>query len=207
MDAFYRDLNTVRSHTHSKGNRAISLFPYLRALAAEDFAEILLNEAKTVSEGSESFSLTTSQLYNRIGRMVQTKYYMERKQRDGVVDKTRQIYTDYCDYTSIGHNEDNPRQCWQRLVFHAQHHGPSMDIIDQPWPVAVVTGIGRFLYQIMMRDVKVDCNALRANSKTKNILPAFYTLFRNEGKFVKEEVKPHPVLAKYSIHLFLHFFF
>lgn len=71
-----------------------------------------------------------------------------------------------------------------------------MDIVDQQWPVAVVTGIGRFLYQILIRDVKVDGNTLRATSKTKNIVPAFYALFRNEGKFVKEEVKPHPVLAK-----------
>lgn len=189
-------MNTVRSHTHSKGNRAISLFPYLRALAADDFADILLNEAKTISEGSETFSLTTSQLHNRIGRLVQVKYYMERKRRDGVLDKTCQLYKDYCINVGNGSSSDNSRQCWQRLVFHAESEGPSMDIVDQQWPIAVVTGIGRFLYQILMRDVKIDGNAIRTNSKTKNILPAFYALFRNEGKYVKEEVKPHPVLAK-----------
>lgn len=196
LEAFHRDLSTVRSHTHSKGNRAISLFPYLRALSADDFTDILLNEAKTISEGSESFSLTTAQLHNRIGRLVQTKYYMERKRRDGVLDKTLHLYKDYCVNMINRSTTDNPRQCWQRVVFHAEHQGPSMDIVDHQWPVAVVTGIGRFLYQILMRDVKVDGNTIRVNSKSKNILPAFYALFRNEGKFVKEEVKPHPVLAK-----------
>lgn len=30
----------------------------------------------------------------------------------------------------------------------------------------------------------------------RNFLPAFYTIFRNQGRIVKEEVKPHPILSK-----------
>lgn len=40
----------------------------------------------------------------------------------------------------------------------------------------------------------------------RNMLPAFYTLFRNQGKFVKEEVKPHPVLSKYVLTFKLYLF-
>lgn len=30
----------------------------------------------------------------------------------------------------------------------------------------------------------------------RHLLPAFYTLFRTQGRFLKEEVKPHPILAR-----------
>lgn len=29
-----------------------------------------------------------------------------------------------------------------------------------------------------------------------HILPAFYSLYRSSGRSIKEEIKPHPVLAK-----------
>lgn len=76
--------------------------------------------------------------------------------------------------------------------------GPSMDIQEVAWPSNVLTGVGRFLYNILMRDIKIDAFVMRQNQKTKqqNLLPAFYTLFRNQGRLVKEEVKPHPILAR-----------
>lgn len=75
--------------------------------------------------------------------------------------------------------------------------GPSMDIREVAWPSNVLSGVGRFLYNILMRDIKIDAFVMRQNQKTKqNLLPAFYTLFRNQGRLVKEEVKPHPVLSR-----------
>lgn len=59
-----------------------------------------------------------------------------------------------------------------------------------------------------MRDIKIDVNIMKNRkitssettttvaAKPTNLLPAFYTLFRNHNKAVKEEIKPHPVLAR-----------
>lgn len=197
LAAFYRDLNTVRAQAHCKGNRSISLFPYLRSMEPEEYLEILMNEIRTLAAGSESFSPTIGQLYKQIGQKVQYRYHMQRKQRNGILDKTNAIYAEYCQALSGQQSSDNPRQCWQRLVHHAQTDGgPSMNIHDRVWPTAVLISVGRFLYQILIRDIKIDVNYIRNNTKSNNHLPAFYTLFRNEGKYVKEEVKPHPVLAK-----------
>lgn len=198
MAAFYRDLNTLRSQTHAKGNRSISLYPYLRTMEAEKYVDILMVEIRTLAEGSETFSLTVNQLYKQLGQKVQSRYHMERKQRNGILDKTNDIYASYCSALGGYATSDNPRQCWQRLVYHRQvdDGGPSMDIPDRPWPMAVLMGVGRILYQILVRDVKIDLAHMRSNQKTHSYLPAFYTLFRNEGKYVKEEVKPHPLLAK-----------
>nr|CAD7424016.1 unnamed protein product [Timema monikensis] len=80
---------------------------------------------------------------------------------------------------------------------------------NKSWSNAVLLGVGKFLYNIIMRDIKVDVNITRTNGKTqvnlkvdpvflclRHLLPAFYTLFRHQGHMLKEEVKPHPVLAR-----------
>lgn len=61
----------------------------------------------------------------------------------------------------------------------------------------LIFDFSKFLYNILMRDLKIDINCTRmGKQKTENLTPAFYTLFRNQGRHLKEEVKPHPVLAK-----------
>jgi DNA-directed RNA polymerase len=35
------------------------------------------------------------------------------------------------------------------------------------WPNGVLTSLGRFLYGIIMRDVKIDVNIMKPNAKTK----------------------------------------
>jgi DNA-directed RNA polymerase, mitochondrial len=123
-------------------------------------------------------------------------YHLEQRKRNGVLEKSGEIYSQYCDHFSRANSSDNSRQCWQRLVYHSLHDGPSIDSGDIGWTSAALMGVGKFLYNILMRDIKIDTNVLRLNSKTANLLPAFYTLFRNHGKMVKEEVKPHPVLTR-----------
>lgn len=121
---------------------------------------------------------------------------MERKKNNGVFEKTEQVYDMYCENMCDSLSSDNPRQNWQRLVHQTRYEGASMDIRDNVWSNSIQIGVGRFLYNILMRDVKVDFNMLRPNSRSENNMPAFYTLFRNEGRFIREEVKPHPILTK-----------
>lgn len=194
--AFNRDLNTLRHHTNSKYSRSINLYPYLRALDVGQYADILLREVRTLSEGSETFSPTIGQLYRGLGQKAQMKYQMDMKKRNGVLDKTGEIYGLYCEELANCTGNDNPRQAWQRLIHEHREIGPSMDVKGSVWPMTVVMGVGRFLYNILMRDIKVDINVIRMNSKTQNLMPAFYTLFRNHGRLVKEEIKPHPVLSR-----------
>lgn len=121
---------------------------------------------------------------------------MEQKKKNGVLEKTGEIYSMYSETLGSCNSSDNPRQLWQRLVHQTRNDGPSMDIEEKAWPASILVGVGRFMYNILMRDLKIDVNAIRLNSKTQNFLPAFYTIFRNQGRLVKEEVKPHPVLSK-----------
>lgn len=158
-------------------HRSINLLPYLRALEIEDYAEILLREVRMLAEGSETYSPTVGQLYKALGLKVQVRYHLEQKKLNGILQKTGHIYEMYCD--NITESTDNPRQMWQRLVHQTKNDGPCMNAIERKWPSAAQIGVGKFLYNILMRDLKINVNAIRMKPcKTENVLPAFYTLFR-----------------------------
>lgn len=118
--------------------------------------------------------------------------------QNGTLEKIGELYGAYSEMWDDPCLDDNSRQIWQKLVHENRSSGPSMDITEHIWPNNVLMGVGRFLYNILMQDVKIDVNILRQKLKSKkpNFMPAFYTLFRNQGRLVKEEVKPHPVLSR-----------
>lgn len=196
VNSFNRDFNTMR-HLEASKRGSQNLLPYLRALEVDEYASIVLQEIRTLAEGSETYSPTVGQLYRALGVRVQLRYQMEHKKRNGILQKTGEIYGNFCEILATGNSSDNPRQCWQRLVYQRSNEGPSMNFNVSTWPLAVHISVGRFLYNILMRDLKVDANSMRmGKQKVENMTPAFYTLFRHQGKNVKEEVKPHPVLSK-----------
>lgn len=196
INSFNRDFNTMR-HLEASKRGSQNLLPYLRALEVEEYANIVLREIRFLAEGSETYSNTVGRLYKALGIRVQLRYQMEHKKRNGILQKTGEVYGNYCDILAAGNSSDNPRQCWQRLVHQKNHEGPSMNYNVTSWPVAAQISVGRFLYNIIMRDLKVDTHSMRMTKlKPESLTPAFYTLFRHQGKNVKEEVKPHPVLVK-----------
>ncbi|XP_053957497.1 DNA-directed RNA polymerase, mitochondrial isoform X1 [Anastrepha ludens] len=196
--AIIRDLNTLRAQIRFKPNGFMNYYTYLKTLDTSIYTDILIKEIYKLAEGSETFSPTVGQLYKELGQQVQKRYQVEMKKKNGILEKIGEIYSSYCDVLQKSDTNDNTRQMWQRLVHEQRASGPSMDAKCVSWPPNVQSGVGRFLYNILMRDIKIDTHIMRQKSKIKqqNVLPAFYTLFRNQGRLVKEEVKPHPVLAR-----------
>uniref|UniRef100_A0A182SSF8 DNA-directed RNA polymerase n=1 Tax=Anopheles maculatus TaxID=74869 RepID=A0A182SSF8_9DIPT len=194
--AFHRDFNTLKAVTETKSSRTINLFPYLKALSVSQFTEILLDEVQMLLEGSDTFSFVISQLHRELGRKVESRYHIEQKRMNGVLGKTCEIYDRYATALAEGKSSDNPRQLWQRLVHETRSSGPSMDIQSVAWPKAAVLGVGKFLYNILKCDLKINVNATNKSNRKVKLVPAFYTLFRYEAKMAKEQIKPHPVLMK-----------
>ncbi|XP_068140133.1 DNA-directed RNA polymerase, mitochondrial [Drosophila tropicalis] len=197
--AIVRDMNTLRAQVRFKPHGYMNYYTYLKVLDTSHYTDIVIKELYKLAEGSETFSPTVGQLYKELGQKVQRRYQIEQKKHNGTLEKIGEIYSSYCDIWDSGRTQDNTRQIWQRLV-HEQRKigGPSMDLPEIPWPSNVLTGVGRFLYNILMRDIKIDSHIMRQNNRqsSQNLMPAFYTLFRNQGRLVKEEVKPHPVLSR-----------
>ncbi|XP_060666767.1 DNA-directed RNA polymerase, mitochondrial [Drosophila nasuta] len=198
--AIVRDLNTLRAQVRFKPHGYMNYYTYLKVLETSHFTDILIKEIYKLAEGSETFSPTVGQLYKELGQRVQQCYQIELKKHNGTLEKVGDIYSSYCELWDSGKSQDNTRQMWQRLVHEQRHSGPSMDLPEVPWPSNVLIGVGRFLFNILVRDIKIDAHIMRqkktATTTPQNLLPAFYTLFRNQGRLVKEEVKPHPVLSR-----------
>ncbi|XP_063699964.1 DNA-directed RNA polymerase, mitochondrial isoform X2 [Culicoides brevitarsis] len=191
-----RDFTSIKASMHSQNGRHMNLFPYLKTLDVAQFTEILMREVHRLSEGSESFSAPLVTLYHNLGKKIQTLYQVEQKKRNGVLNKMRDTYENYCEILADGQSSDNPRQLWQRIVHQSRHEGPSLDIVEKSWPQNVRLEVGKFFYNILMRDLKLDVNCLRKNVTTKNYLPAFYTIYRYHGYHLVQEIKPNPVLVK-----------
>lgn len=123
---------------------------------------------------------------------------MDRKSHNGVLDKTKEIYEQYCQTLCDGRSNDNSRQIWQRLVHHNRITGASMDTFDHPWPWFVLKEIGYFLYLTLLQDVKIDTNIMLSDSKETNLVHAFDTTFRTESNVTFQDIEPHPVLKEYN---------
>ncbi|EFA08534.1 DNA-directed RNA polymerase, mitochondrial [Tribolium castaneum] len=199
--AFNRDLSALAAQK-SPLNPEI----YMRSIPLKDFVTILVNEAKQIAEGSETYSPTVNQLYRDLGSKVYARYKILRKQKTGVLDKVQSIHSRYCQSYAHQHEElgvlpetvhhVNPRQQWQWFEYSMKGTGATLTMDHRTWSPSTLQTIGKFLYKIVMHDLKVDVNAMKANIKHKNNHPAFYTVFRTQGRVLKEEVKPHPVLAR-----------
>jgi DNA-directed RNA polymerase, mitochondrial len=62
---------------------------------------------------------------------------------------------------------------------------------EHVWSRPVLLRIGKFLYDLIINEVKVDCSVLRM-VETKQFVPAVYTVYRHHGNKLKEEVKVFP---------------
>lgn len=201
LKAFNRDLSAMSAH-----RSALNMEPYMRAIPIRDYITIIVDEAQKIAQGSETYSPTVNMLYRDLGAKVYARYKVLKKQKSGVLDKMHMIHKKYCEHYAANHGNlgilptdvdyMNTRQKWQWAEYAYKHEGATMHMDHQEWVPTALQTIGKFLYNIIMHDLKIDVNVMRNNNKHKNYLPAFYTIFRNQGRLVKEEVKPHPILSK-----------
>ncbi|XP_049876277.1 DNA-directed RNA polymerase, mitochondrial [Pectinophora gossypiella] len=190
--AFVRNLGTLRSQSNAS-HSAITLYPYLKVLSEDQFVELMMGELSKLVDGSETYSPTLKLLQRDLGTQVYHKYQIEQFRRNGVLDKISRLYEQYCEwYMTRGSDALNPRQAWQTIV-HNNRDGASLDMEEAPWPVEMRQNIGKFLYNIIINDVKIDVNMFKNNAKPKK-LPAVYKVHRPWGRLVRLELKPQPAL-------------
>lgn len=198
--AFNRDLSALAAK-----RSALNMEPYLRCIPAKDFVSIIVEEAKKIAQGSETYSPTAPMLYKNLGRKVYERYRVLNKEKTGALKKIKQIHLSYCneyakihpelDVCPLGELEINMRQIWQQVDHDLKNTGATLTTDHQEWVPTTLRFIGRFLYHIVMHDLKIDVNSM-TNLQHKNFVPAFYTIFRVQNRIPKEEVKPHPILSK-----------
>ncbi|XP_037513108.1 DNA-directed RNA polymerase, mitochondrial [Rhipicephalus sanguineus] len=193
-DAFVKNTRSLLSHSYM--NRGMSLYPYLCVLEPDAYVNIMLQEVRALAMSSETFSPSLLILHHGVGVKVMTRYMTAVKERNGIASKVSALYDKYLEYCLEPElwSTYTARECWQRLNTE-NCEGPSLDVEISHWPFHAAVGIGRFLYDIIFHEVKIDINAMRPSS-TKAMVPAFYNIYRTVGVRTKEEIKPHPLLSK-----------
>lgn len=86
-EAFSRDLATLAAQRNP-----LNLEPYMRCIPMKDFVQIIVEEAKKIAQGSETYSPTVNLLNKDLGTKVYARYKVLHKQKTGVLDKVRFLY-------------------------------------------------------------------------------------------------------------------
>lgn len=201
--ALTRDLLVCRAQFQSSKKSTLHIFPYLDCLPKEDLLLLLVQELRTLSGGSETFSQSMHVLSRNLGVKVMRRFHIRNKEKNGILSKVKELYEKYCDlYLNPRMNDQllNPRQQWQKLVS-ASYPGADIDVEDINWPHSVLMAVGYFLYNILLNDLKITV----VNRKTghKSLVPAFYVVYRSKGIKITKELKTHPSLVKFYQVLYL----
>lgn len=175
-------------------NNRVDIYPYLNLLPIEKYADILIEALLQLAEGSGTYTPTVMQLCRDIGTKVHMHYSIQQRYQNNIVEKTESIYDEYSENLCAGVSSDNPRQLWQRIAHHANSDGPHFDVDSVAWPWPVLCEFGRFLFNIMLQEVKIDANTSNSSDQV-NLVPVLYTVFRNRDLIARQEIRVHPVLS------------
>ncbi|XP_071451585.1 DNA-directed RNA polymerase, mitochondrial-like [Hetaerina americana] len=207
LNTFSRDFQILRNCCKDGviTHRFLNIYPFLASVKKEELVELILQEIHKLAEESEVYSSTTNQLYRELGNQVCERYQVSWKKRTGIFDKIKDLHGKYCEWFS------NPekviladkrvtctRQAWQLLIHTHQNEGSSLNFREKSWPMNVQIEVGKYLYGIILNEIMIDINILKQRKEKCHKLPAFYNIFRPQknGKMMKNEVKPHPVLVR-----------
>ncbi|XP_059048720.1 DNA-directed RNA polymerase, mitochondrial [Achroia grisella] len=198
-EAFVRNLGTLKSQSVAS-HTAITLYPYLKVLEVDQFVDLIMGELSKLVDGSETYSPTFKLLQRDLGTQVYHKYQIDQYRKNGALAKIERIYEKYCEWyvkrTAVDESGRayNCRQAWQALL-HRHRDGASLDMEEIQWPLETRQNVGKFLYNIIINDIKIDVNMFKSKAKER-LLPAVYKVHRPWGRLVRLELKPHPVLAR-----------
>ena len=183
FDAFERNYEALK--IRERGLLTTHLHPYLSVLDKEEYVDAIMREVKNLGESAEAFSPPMNYLSRELGQYLFKKYEAKVQRNEGLIDKTLESYNEYCKWYLEGEKSENGRIMWQFLEEDAKKKGNALISKVVEWPSHVMRNVGRFLYDIIVKDLKVNVSI----TKGKEIfVPAFYLVFRSKFKFLKEEV-------------------
>ncbi|KAK3583385.1 hypothetical protein CHS0354_040349 [Potamilus streckersoni] len=171
----------------------MSKYPYLLLFQQEDYVNIILEEALDLTKYS-SQSPSTSYMYLMLGYTIYEKYIREKKFIRDTPHKLFEVYKSYLDkFADPCEQLVNHRVIWQKIA-QDKNCAALMDIPEKRWSVLLMKSLGKFLYEIILKDLKIDANLLTKSPK-KHLVPAFHILYRQDGVRLREQIKPHPHLV------------
>lgn len=197
VEAFERNLFHLKQKEMRMHPDLSTLHPFLQVLPQEAYVDAIMREIRRVARSSDAFSISLPYVYFSLGNHIFKKYEFHKKKEAKVTDSIARIYDRYLQWY-IRQDPDerivNGRVKWQQLAQEVMKAGLCPDMTVPEWPRHVLINVGKFLYNIIVNDVKIPYGT-KAGAPER-LMPAFYLLFRNQSAYLTEEIKPHPHLHR-----------
>ncbi|KOC63963.1 DNA-directed RNA polymerase, mitochondrial [Habropoda laboriosa] len=204
LAAFERNLKCLKQKECQFHNNLMVLHPFLEVLDKEYYINAILREIRQIARGLENYSSSLKGLYINLGKYIHRKYEVRNKietnKCTGVLDNIVSVYLKYLDWYQHPENvthlsNTNNRTIWQYYEHEKVKNGAPLHTIPLRWPMDTIINVGKFLYNIILNDIILQSDILKGQD-LKCSIPAFYTLFRNSGTYLSEQIKPHPFVSK-----------
>ncbi|XP_034243849.1 DNA-directed RNA polymerase, mitochondrial [Thrips palmi] len=182
-------------HVLKTDKSSFQLTSFLESLPAETFADLIIQEIHNRIEDSDKQSVGFIFAQVALGRKVKEIYDMEVMKRYGVWNKAKQAHIDYCKqyFNPEGYppGPSNPREVWDSVVKNMQYNDSCTNFLLREWYPELYLKIGKFLYDILLKDVKIDEN-IKVNGSKPHMVPALYVVFRKSTRGYQKQLKMHP---------------
>lgn len=191
---FQRSLNGLKSD-----KAGYQLMTFLECLPAETFADIIIQEIHNRIDDSDKQSIGFIFAQVALGRKVQELYHVEVMKKYGLEIKAKEAHIEYCrkyfNPDSCPSGPSNPREVWDSVVNDMEYNDNSTNFLLREWYYELYCKIGKFLYDILLKDVKIDEN-IGVDGAKPHMVPALYVVFRKSTKGYQRQLKMHPAVHR-----------
>lgn len=170
------------------------LMTFLESIPAETFAELVLQEIHSRIDDSDKQSVGFISAQINLGRKVKESYDLAVMKKYGIDEKIKEAHTEYCKKyfnSEINPGPSNPRELWDSVVKSMDFNDDSTTFLLREWYPEVYIKIGKFLYDILLKDVKINANIAKKGAEP-HMVPALYVVFRKSTKGYQRQLKMHP---------------
>jgi len=173
----------------------INIYPYLLALDPECYVDIMLEEVMNYAKYSSFYSPPASYLHYTLGSKVANSYlsYI----RLNYYDYFNYIYEDFINYIvdPSTNSKLNPRTFWLNCS-NRKGYFISSDIDEMVIPLPAILSIGRFLYDMITHDLKIDSDIFKKSSNKARKIPIFYSVYVTHHYSTKAEIRASAPFSK-----------
>ncbi|XP_072245864.1 DNA-directed RNA polymerase, mitochondrial [Leuresthes tenuis] len=186
-----RESKMILANTNTKDYK-LNLYPYLCLLEDREYVDIMMQSVNNLPPTGESLKTLASDLGNR----VYTKYSVQQKQQNQMVEKLRNIYNAYTELLAKDTKMCNvlPREQWRNLEME-QSSGPTLQGGETSWPYIVSLELGTYLVDMMVKNLKINSDILNP-AYNRKLIPILYHMYTFRSTRQIGFIKPHPILTQ-----------
>ena len=172
----------------------MNLYPYLCTLDLKSVANLMVDEAMALGRMNGTYSPPSHLNYLNLGKKIQNHYITRVTLQ--TFPELNELYEEYLDYyrTNAKLAERNPRQFWQQIAQDKRYY-MNCDIDQMVWSYSVLVSVGKLMYEILIKELKINANLFRPAAKPRPV-PAFLTLYSRNKIKLQEEIRSNVVFSK-----------